>query len=397
MPSYHYLIIGGGMTAAAAIAAIREVDRQGAIGLIGAEPHPPYNRPPLTKALWQGDALESIWRKLDGQGVRAHLGRTARSLDPAHKRVLDDQGTSYTYNKLLLATGCTPRQLPFGGEQILYLRTVDDYQKLRGLAGHGQRIAVIGGGFIGSELGASLSVSGTQAVMIFPEESIGSTLYPPELAKFLTGFYREQGIEVLAGTRVTGCEARDGKSVLTIRVDQPGGEREVLVDAVVAGIGAQANVELAEAAGLAVDDGIRVDDSLRTTAPDIYAAGDVASIYSPALRQWRRVEHADNANSMGGYAGVAMTGRMVRYDYLPFFYSDFFDFGYEAVGEVDSRLQMVTDWTTPCREGVVYYLREGRVRGVLFWNVWGQVDAARRLIASAGPFRPADLAGRLRS
>jgi NADPH-dependent 2,4-dienoyl-CoA reductase/sulfur reductase-like enzyme len=138
-----------------------------------------------------------------------------------------------------------------------------------------------------------------------------------------------------------------------------------------------------------------VDASLRTSDPSIYAAGDVASFHNPSLDQWLRVEHEDNANTMGGFAGVAMAGRTVSYDHLPFFYSDLFDLGYEAVGEVDSRLQMVTDWKTPCREGVVYYLGDGRVRGVLLWNVWGQVDAARRLIASPGPFRPEDLMGRL--
>jgi len=395
MPNYTYLIVGGGMTAAAAIAGIREVDRQGAIGLIGAEPHPPYNRPPLSKSLWKGEPLESIWRKTDGQNVSSHLGRTARTLDLRNKRVIDDQGTSYTYTKLLLATGCTPRRLPFGDEQIIYFRTVDDYQHLRGLADQGKRIAVIGGGFIGSELAASLAVNGKQVVMIFPDDCIGSKMYPPELARFLNGFYREKGIEVLAGTKVTGWELRDGKPVLKIHGDQPGGGREVMADGVVAGIGVQPNVELAQAAGLAVDNGIRVDASLRTSDPNIYAAGDVASFHNPSLNQWRRVEHEDNANTMGGFAGVAMAGRTVSYDHLPFFYSDLFDLGYEAVGEVDSRLQMVTDWKTPCREGVIYYLRDGRVRGVLLWNVWGQVDAARRLIASPGSFRPEDLKDRL--
>jgi 3-phenylpropionate/trans-cinnamate dioxygenase ferredoxin reductase component len=228
MPNYTYLIVGGGMTAAAAIAGIREVDLQGAIGLIGAEPHPPYNRPPLSKSLWKGEPLESIWRKTDGQNVSSHLGRTARTLDPRNKRVIDDQGTSYTYTKLLLATGCTPRRLPFGDGQIIYFRTVDDYQQLRSLAEQGKRIAVIGGGFIGSELAASLTVNGKQVMMVFPDECIGSKMYPPELARFLNGLYREKGIEVLAGTKVTGWELRDGKPVLRINGDQPGGGREIM-------------------------------------------------------------------------------------------------------------------------------------------------------------------------
>jgi NADPH-dependent 2,4-dienoyl-CoA reductase/sulfur reductase-like enzyme len=381
MRNYNYLIVGGGMTAAAAVAGIREIDRKGTIGLIGAEPHPPYDRPPLTKALWKGDPLDSIWRNVDRQGVRSHIGRTAQGLDAKNRQVVDDQGVSYIYGKLLLATGCTPRRLPFGEGKITYFRTVEDWERVYAMVGHGKRIAIVGGGFVASELAASLANNNQHVVMIFPGEGIGSRMYPPELAAFLNGVYREKGVEVLPGSTVTGCELRDGKPVLAVRRDPAGAEREVQVDGVVAGIGVQPNVELAKAAGLKVEDGIRVDSSLRTSDPRIYAAGDVASFYDPALNEWRRVEHADNATTMGGFVGVAMAGRTVVYDHTPFFYSDFFDFGYEAVGHVDSRLEMVTDWTVPCREGVIYYLRDGRVRGVLLWNIWGQVDAARRLIA----------------
>jgi 3-phenylpropionate/trans-cinnamate dioxygenase ferredoxin reductase subunit len=392
---YPYLIVGGGVTAAAAVAGIREVDREGTIGLIGAEPHPPYERPPLTKALWRGDSLDSIWHNVDRQGVISHVGRMARSLDPTTRQVVDDQGTSYTYGKLLLATGCTPRRLPFGDEQIIYFRTVDDWQRLRGLTGRGKRIAIVGGGFIGSELAASLASNDQHVVMIFPDEGIGSRTYPAELATFLNDVYREKGVEVLPRSKVTGYALRDGSSVLTVRSDPAGAEREVRVDGVVAGIGVRPNIELAQAAGLKVEDGIRVDASFRTSDPNIYAAGDVASFYDSSLNEWRRVEHFDNANTMGGYAGVAMAGRTVVYDHTPFFYSDFFDFGYEAVGRVDSRLEMVTDWKVPCREGVIYYLREGRVRGVLLWNIWGQVEAALRMIVAPDSHTPSSLTGRL--
>ncbi|HEX7981681.1 MAG TPA: FAD-dependent oxidoreductase [Gemmatimonadaceae bacterium] len=380
---YKYLIVGGGMTAAAAVAGIREIDRHGTIGLIGAEPHPPYDRPPLTKALWKGDPLDSIWRSVDRQGVSSHLGRTARSLDPTSRQVVDDQGTSYTYGKLLLATGCSPRRFPFGDDQIIYFRTVDDWQRLRGLSWRDTRIAIVGGGFIASELAASLASNGQQVVLIFPDEGIGSHVYPSELATFLNELYREKGVEVSPRSTVTGCELRDDRTVLTVRDTVADAEREVVVDAVVAGIGVRPNVELAQAAGLQVEDGIRVDAALRTSDPHIYAAGDVASFYDAILKEWRRVEHEDNANTMGGYAGVAMTGRTVAYDHTPFFYSDFFDFGYEAVGQIDSRLEMVTDWKVPCHEGAIYYLRDDRVRGVLLWNIWGQVDAARRLIVES--------------
>lgn len=202
------------------------------------------------------------------------------------------------------------------------------------------------------------------------------------------------GVDVVAGATVTACRSLGEQCILTLRTNHRGDEREVIADCVVAGIGAQPNVELAQAAGLAVEDGIRVDGSLRTSDPNIYAAGDVASFHDDSLNQWLRIEHADNANTMGGFAGVAMAGRTVWYDHLPFFYSDFFDLGYEAVGLVDSHLQMVIEWTVPCREGVIYYLRDGRVRGVLLWNIWGQADAARRLVASPASLRPKDLKGR---
>jgi 3-phenylpropionate/trans-cinnamate dioxygenase ferredoxin reductase subunit len=393
MPHSKYLIIGGGMTADAAIGGIREVDPSGAVGLIGAESHPAYDRPPLTKGLWKDKPLESIWRKSDRQGVSFHLGRQATALDAANKRVTDDQGTIYIYDKLLLATGGTPRKLPFGGDNIIYYRTLDDYQRLKALTLQSQKFAVIGGGFIGSEIAAALAMNGKSVVMAFPGEGVGGHMFPADLSRFLNDYYRQKGVEILPETRVTGFESRQGKSVLKAQSNQ--GDREVVADAVVAGIGIQPNVDLASAAGLEVDNGIRVDRGLQTSHPDIYAAGDVANFYNPALDRRLRVEHEDNANTMGALAGQAMAGRTVSYDHLPSFYSDLFDLGYEAVGELDARLETMADWQEPYRKGVIYYLRDGRVRGALLWNVWGQVDSARKLIAEAGPFRAADLKGRL--
>ncbi len=382
--AYKYLLIGGGMTVAAAVAGIREIDQTGTIGLLSAESHPPYDRPPLSKALWKGEPLDSIWRTVDSQRVRSHLGRTALSLDASNKRVVDDEGTTYTYDRLLLATGCRPRRLAFGGNDIIYFRTVDDWQRLRAKTGRGRRIAILGAGFIASELAASLASIGQQVVLIFPGNGIGSRVYPADLSAFLNDVYRENGVRLLAGSTVTRVDSRKDKQVLTIR-GPSGAESEEQVDDVVAGIGVVPNVELAQAAGLHVDDGIRVDAGLRTSDPSIFAAGDVAGFYDHSLNEWRRVEHADNAITMGGYVGVSMAGRTVMYDHTPFFYSDFFDFGYEAIGRVDSRLEMVSDWKVPFREGVLYYLQDDSVRGVLFWNMWGQVDAGRRLIGARPP------------
>jgi NADPH-dependent 2,4-dienoyl-CoA reductase/sulfur reductase-like enzyme len=402
MPHYPYLIIGGGMTAAAAAQGIREADPAAVIGLIGAEPDPPYDRPPLTKGLWKGEPLDGIWRPTERQGVTAHLGREARELDPARRRVVDDQGTEYTYEALLLATGGTPRRLPFGGDGVLYYRTVADYRRLRALTERGrQRFVVVGGGFIGTEIAAALAMNGQQVALVFPAPALGARVYPEDLGAFLTGYYREKGVEVVAQSTVTGLEPRGDRWAVTVRpADESGSpaagpQRVIEADGVVAGLGIQPNVALAEQAGLAVEDGILVDEHLRTSQEAIYAAGDVARFPNPALGRRVRVEHEDNANTMGAAAGRNMAGAARPYTHLPFFYSDLFDLGYEAVGDLDAGLETVADWKEPHREGVVYYLGDGRVRGVLLWNVWEQVDAARRLIAEPGPFRAQDLPGRL--
>jgi NADPH-dependent 2,4-dienoyl-CoA reductase/sulfur reductase-like enzyme len=312
------------------------------------------------------------------------------TVDARTKQVTDDQGTVYSFEKLLLATGGTPRRLPLGSDHIIYYRSLDDYQRLRALTARGQQFAIIGGGFIGSEIAAALAMNGKKVTMLFPEAGIGARIFPPDLGHFLNEFYHEKDVEVLSGEQVSDLAVTEGRTILKTRSG-----REVTVDGVVAGIGIQPNDALAEAIGLQVDNGILVDESLRTQHEAIYAAGDVANFYNPALRTRLRVEHEDNANTMGRAAGRAMAGEASPYHHLPFFYSDLFDLGYEAVGDVDARLETVVDWEEPYRKGVVYYLRNSRVRGVLLWNTLGQVDAARALIGEPGPFRPSDLKGRL--
>jgi NADPH-dependent 2,4-dienoyl-CoA reductase/sulfur reductase-like enzyme len=390
MPHYKYVIVGGGMTADAAIGGIRQVDPSGAIGLIGDDPYAPYNRPPLSKALWKGKPLDSIWRRTDRHGVDLHLGRSARLLDAQSKQVTDDQGTVYTWDKLLLATGGAPRRLPMGAAGVIYFRSLEDYKRLRTLTEQGQRFAVIGSGFIGSEIAAALAMNQKDVVMLFPGEGIEGRVFPRDLAAFLIDFYRQKGVDVWAGERVVGVDLRGTQSLLKTHT-----AHEFLVDGVVAGLGIEPTLGLARTAGLDVGDGIIVDEFLRTSHPDIYAAGDVAAFHSLPLGRRIRVEHEDNANTMGRAAGQAMAGKAEPYQHIPFFYSDLFELGYEAVGDLDARLETVTDWKEPYHEGVVYYLQGGRVRGVLLWNIWDQVDAARQLIRDPGPFRPEDLKGRL--
>lgn len=390
MPQYKYLIIGGGMTADAAVNGIREADPSGSIGLISAEPDPPYNRPPLSKGLWKGELPDSIWRGTEKHNATMHLGRKAQALDLKKRTVTDDRGEALNFEKLLLATGATPRRLPFGDGSIIYYRTVADYHRLRALTEKGRRFAVIGGGFIGWEIAAALAMNGKEVVMLFPGEAIGSHIYPVDLARFLSEYYQQKGVEVTSGEVAAALEnTPQGVRLKTQK------QREFVVDGVVAGIGVTPNVELAQSAGLKVENGIVVDESLRTSDPDVYAAGDVANFFNPMLDKRLRVEHEDNANTMGRAAGLSMAGKGSPYHHLPFFYSDLFELGYEAVGDLDPHLETFADWKEPHREGVIYYLKDGRVRGVLLWNIFGQVDAARQLMDQPGPFRAEDLKGRL--
>jgi 3-phenylpropionate/trans-cinnamate dioxygenase ferredoxin reductase component len=390
MPHYTYLIVGGGMTADSAARGIREIDSTSTIGLISQEPDPPYDRPPLSKGLWKDQKLESIWRHTQDRKVELHLGVKVKSIDVSAKQLRDDRGNNFTFDKLLLATGGAPRRLPFGGDQLIYFRTARDYQRLRDLTKKHRRFAVIGGGFIGSEIAAALAMNQREVVMVFPGDAICGHLFPADLSGFLNDYYRKKGVEVLTGESISGMEQRGDGIVLRA---QSG--REIAAESVVAGLGIQPNIELARQSGLSVANGILVDEFLRAGHPDVYAAGDVAEFQNPALGKRLRVEHEDNANTMGRIAGRNMAGKSEPYHHLPFFYSDMFDLGYEAVGDLNAKLDTVSDWKEPYREGVVYYLNEGRVRGVLLWNVWGQVDAARELITQPGPFRPEDLRGRL--
>ena len=390
MTHFKYLNIGAGMTADAAVRGIRELDPKGSIALIGDDRDPPYDRPPLSKGLWKGKPLDSIWRKTEERTAELFLGRTVRLIEPQKKQVQDDRRVSYTYERLLLATGGTPRKLPFGREDIIYFRTLEDYRRLREMCGQSEHLGVIGGGFIGSEIAAALTMNGKKVTLLFPGEGIGARVYPRELSQYLNDFFREKGVEVLTGENVKDLKKSKGSYLLI--TDQG---HQVPVDGVIAGIGILPNVELARSAGLKIGNGILVDEMLHTNHPDIFAAGDVAE-YSPlALGKRLRVEHEDNANMMGKQAGRTMAGAGEPYHYLSYFYSDLFELGYEAVGELDPRLETFVDWKEPFKKGVIYYLAEGRVRGVLLWNVWDTVPAARALIAEPGPFKAADLKNRL--
>ncbi len=384
MGQIRYLVVGGGMTGHAAAAAIREVDPNGTIAMIAAEQDRPYARPPLSKGLWLGKAEESVWLP-DVPGLALLAGRRAVALDAHAREVRDDRGEVHPYDALLLATGGTPRRLPFGGDRVIYFRTLADYRRLRAAAGN--RVAVIGGGFIGSEIAAALSASGRNVTMIFPEKSVGARAYPADLAAWVTQYFEAKGVRVLSGESVAAIEPRGEATAI-----RTGHGAEIVVDAVVAGVGIRPETGLAEAGGLRCSDGIEVDERLETSAPGVFAAGDVARFPGGALGERVRVEHEDAALTMGRTAGRNMAGARERYLHLPFFYSDLFDLGYEAVGLLDPRLETVASWKTPFREGVVYYLDGDRVRGVLLWGIFGQVEAARALVERSVPVQKDALA-----
>ena len=239
------------------------------------------------------------------------------------------------------------------------------------------------------EIAAALRMQDREVEMFVGGDGLGARLFPEDLSSFLVEYYREQGVVVRTVGHVDVEEQGEG---VVVRPES-GGEFEA--DVAVVGIGISPNVELARDAGLAVGDGIEVDSFLRTSAPDVYAAGDVASFHQPVLGRRIRVEHESNTDTMGKAAGLAMAGASSPYETLPFFYSDLFDLGFEAVGDLDPRLETFADWKEPFRKGVIYYLAKDRVQGVLLWNTWDQADNARRLIEEAKPVKKRELAGRL--
>jgi NADPH-dependent 2,4-dienoyl-CoA reductase/sulfur reductase-like enzyme len=393
--SYSHVIIGAGLAGASAVDGIRELDQSGSILLLGAEPDPPYNRPPLSKQLWTGkEKAQDIFVHdkafYQTNKVELRCGVEVTKIDPPTRSIADNQGNVFHYEHLLLATGSTPRRLDIPGgdlEGISYFRNFGDYRKLQNAAEAGKSVLVVGGGFIGSEIAAALCMNKLKVSMIFPSHWLVSRVFPESLGKHLTEQYRAKGVEVVVGDAPTSIERRDGQYITRTR-----GGKEISSDLLVAGIGVTPNISLAKHAGLKTGDGVIVDESLQTSDSNIYAAGDIA-FFNEANIGERRIEHWDNAQSQGKQAGRNMAGAREPFKYMPFFFSDLFEFGYEAVGEINSRLETFADWQEENKTGVIYYLDGDRLRGAMMCNVWDKVDAARALIQKSERVSHDDLRG----
>ncbi len=391
-----YVIIGGGSAAAAAVQGIRERDTSGTIALFSKEKRLPYDRPPLSKGLWLGKTTLSELTIYDEQfyrsrGVRIHLDCEIQEITLPRKMVSDTEGNRYTYERLLIATGGTPRRLSFGEGAVRYFRTVDDYLQLKESVDSGSEFVLIGGGFIGAELAASLTLLDRKVTMIFPESMILQKVLPPSLAAHVTESYRSRGVTILDGDLPTNVSRSGGSTIV-----QTKSGKKLTTGVALAAIGLNLHTEMAKKAGLKLENGITVNPFLQSSDPSVYAAGDVACFPARALDKSVRVEHWDNARVQGKHAGANMAGANKPYEYLPYFYSDLFDMGFEAVGEIDSRLHTFADWREEQKEGVIYYLEDSKVKGVLLWNVWEKVDAARNLIMRKKTYGdPEELLGRI--
>ncbi|CCQ15753.1 Uncharacterized NAD(FAD)-dependent dehydrogenase [Rhodococcus sp. AW25M09] len=391
---YDYLIIGGGMVADSAARGIREKDTTGSIGILGADSDEPYARPALSKKLWTDSDFGRDEVPLDtasDTGAQVHTGVRVASVDRSSSSVTTESGERHEYGTLLFATGAEPTRLELApSTRVVYFRTFADYRALRELTKTAEHIAVVGGGYIGTEIASALSLQDVKVTLVTSDDVLGGHMFPPSLAAVFDKGFADHGVTVRRGTKVTaGVEA---SARVQLQLDD-GSALEA--DAVVFGLGVRPSTELAEAAGLAVDDGIVVDELLRTSDEHVYAAGDVAN-YPDAILGRRRVEHVDNATEMGKAAGRNMAGAAEPYSYTPYFYSDIYDDGYQAIGTMSTSLNTVEDWKSVGKEGVVYYLDdEAIVRGVLMWNVWEGLDVARTLLAEKKPQTEQSLRGQI--
>lgn len=384
MRTYKYLIIGGGMVADGAARGIRELDPDGSIGILSADVDPPYTRPALTKKLWTDPSFG--WDQVPlgtplATGADLDLETEVTSIDRKKHQVRSAEGQTVGYERLLLATGVHPRQLNNAQDDaVIYFRSAADYHRVRRLATPGRRFVIVGGGYIGSELAAALIGQECEVTLVFPEKTLGASMFPSGIASGYQRLFTDAGVQILPG-RQASAVGRDGR-VTVVTLDD-GNALEA--DAVIAGLGTVPACGLAESADLEVDDGIVVDARLRTSDRSIWAAGDVAS-YPDTILGRTRVEHVDSARKMGHAVGRSMAGDPEPYAYTPYFYSVVLGVSWQAVGTLDPSLEVLETRTGDGKPVVIYLNSAGEPVGVLLWQAEGRLDAARMLLAH----RPTD-------
>jgi 3-phenylpropionate/trans-cinnamate dioxygenase ferredoxin reductase component len=385
-----FVIIGGGLAGAKAAEALRDQGYDGELVLIAEEPHRPYERPPLSKGYLAGSSERDEvfvhpedWYAEHNVDLRLGVAATAINRDQHTVELAD--GERVEYDKLLLATGSSPRRLPVpGGDTALYLRTLDDSEAIKSATtGEGKKIVIIGAGWIGLEVAAAARQSGAEVTIVEVAELPLLRVLGREIAEVFAELHRQQGVDLRFKAQVERIEADAVTLADGTRLD---------ADTVVVGVGIAPNVKLAQDAGLEVDNGVVVNASLRTSDPDVFAAGDVANALRPPLGRHVRVEHWANALNQPATAAAAMLGKDATYDELPYFYTDQYDLGMEYSGyvEPDDYDRVVIRGDTATREFIAFWLRDNRVLAGMNVNVWDVQDQIQALVRAGYADRPID-------
>jgi 3-phenylpropionate/trans-cinnamate dioxygenase ferredoxin reductase subunit len=378
-----FVIVGASLTGAKAAETLREEGFDGRIVLVGAEAERPYERPPLSKDYLRGEAeREKVYVHPEGyyaeHDIELRLGRAAVSLNTAAGELALDDGERLRYDRLLLATGAEPRRLTIPGaglDGVLYLRSVAECDDLRERLDAGGSVVVIGAGWIGAEVAASARQRGLEVTVIDPLSVPLERVLGTEVGGIYRDVHVEHGVQMLMGT---GVEAFEGTTAVE-RVQTSDG-RELACDFVVVGVGVQPRTQLAAHAGLAVDNGILVDEHLQTSVPGVFAAGDVANAHHPFYGERIRVEHWANALHQGPVAARAMLGESAVYDRLPYFFSDQYDVGMEYAGFARTWDRVVFRGDPATREFIAFWLVGDRVVAGMNLNVWDVTDSIQRVI-----------------
>ena len=389
-----FVIVGAGLAGAKAAEALRAEGYDGEIVLIGEEPELPYERPPLSKGYLRGESERSEARVHDEafyvqSDVELMLGVRATGIDPEARVVQLAGRPGVRFDRLLLATGAEPRRLPIEGGGLAgvhYLRTLAQADALRAELTPGARLVVIGGGWIGAEVAASARALGVEVAIVEPAPTLLSAALGPELGGVYTQLHSDHGVELF-----TGAAPKQVHGSARVSAVELGDGRMLDADVVLIGIGAEPRVQLAEEAGLLVENGVIASNRLESSVEGIYVAGDVASAHHPFYRRRVRVEHWANALNQPAVAAKAMLGKPAVYERLPYFYSDQYDVGMEFVGEIAGCDEVVFRGDPASREFVAFWLSQSRLVAAMNVNVWDVGDDVKRLIRSGVPLERSDL------